>query len=94
MFVSRPLALFAFYKQGSQHESPNAGHPITAMALAIGVKLGGPTVYFNKLKAKPFFGEGREKLNKQDIVKSLKIGKRLDLLVVFLLFLALFILKV
>ncbi len=38
-------ALFHFYRYGKKHESPNAGLPISAMALAIGVKLGGDTSY-------------------------------------------------
>ena len=93
MLVSKPLKLFAFYKQGKKHESPNAGLPITAMALAIDVKLGGPTAYFNSVKKKAFFGQGKELLDNKDIVKSLKIGKKLDFLVIFLLILALLMIK-
>ena len=37
-----------------KHESINAGFPISAMALSINVKLGGPTSYFGKIKNKPF----------------------------------------
>ena len=94
MLVSKPLKIFAFYKEGRGHESPNAGLPITAMALAIEVKLGGPTRYFNQLKEKPFFGQGKEVLENEDIRKSLKIGKKIDILILFLLFLALFVIKI
>jgi len=90
MLVSKPYRLFSFYRQGKEHKSPNAGHPITAMALAIGIKLGGPTRYFNQLEDKAFFGEGREDLEKNDIVKCLKIGKKVDFFIVLLLFLASF----
>jgi adenosylcobinamide-phosphate synthase len=65
--------IFAFYKDGKKHDSPNAGHPITAMALSLGVKLGGATSYFGKIKEKPFFGKGREKIEEQDVRKALKI---------------------
>lgn len=93
MIVSKPLQIFSFYKQGSKHESPNAGHPISAMALAIDVTLGGPTVYFKKLKEKPFFGKGKDVLNKEDIVKALKIGIKIDILLILALFCASFVIK-
>ena len=54
MLISGQKDLFAFYDDGAKHESPNAGHPITAMALALGIKLGGDTSYFGKMKKKPY----------------------------------------
>jgi len=65
--------ILKFYKDGKKHDSPNAGHPITAMALSLGVKLGGDTSYFGKMKSKPFFGEGREEIRADDVEKALKI---------------------
>jgi adenosylcobinamide-phosphate synthase len=73
MLFAKKKNIFAFYKDGSKHESPNAGHPITAMALALGVKLGGNTAYFGKIKEKATFGEGREKIEASDVQKALKI---------------------
>ena len=67
--------IFAFYEDGQKHDSPNAGHPITAMALALDVKLGGDTYYFGKLKKKPFFGEGREIITDDDVLNALNLGK-------------------
>lgn len=46
-----------FYPQGRKHPSPNAGHPISAMAHACHCRLGGPTFYFGKLKPKAYFGK-------------------------------------
>ena len=77
-------ALFYFYSYGKKHDSPNAGHPISAMALAIGVKLGGDTVYFGKLKKKAFFGEGREEITSSDIELALKLRTRFDLFILLL----------
>ena len=77
-------ALFYFYNYGRKHDSPNAGHPISAMALAIGVKLGGDTVYFGKLKKKAFFGEGREEITSSDIELALKLRTRFDLFILLL----------
>jgi adenosylcobinamide-phosphate synthase len=66
---------FAFYKDGKKHDSPNAGHPITAMALVLGLKLGGDTSYFGKIKHKATFGEGREIITKEDVKNALDLGK-------------------
>ena len=73
MVASKQKDIFAFYSDGKGHDSPNAGHPITAMALALGVKLGGATRYFGRLKAKPYFGKGREKITKEDVLQALRI---------------------
>jgi len=80
-------ALFNFYRYGKKHESPNAGHPISAMALSIGVKLGGDTSYFGKLKSKPYFGDGKIDITTDDLEKALNFRKRFDiLLIIFLTF--------
>ena len=73
MLLFKQKDIFAFYNDGKKHDSPNAGHPITAMALAIGVKLGGDTYYFGKLKHKPQFGIGREIITKADLKSALRI---------------------
>lgn len=73
MLYFRKKNIFAFYKDGKKHDSPNAGLPITAMALAIGVKLGGNTSYFGEMKEKATFGNGRELIEDSDIEKALKV---------------------
>lgn len=75
MILAKQKNIFAFYEDGSKHESPNAGHPITAMALSLDVKLGGDTYYFGKLKSKPFFGKGRENITDDDVLKAINLGK-------------------
>jgi len=75
MLISGQKDLFAFYKDGKKHESPNAGHPITAMALALGVKLGGDTSYFGKVKKKPYFGKGRKTITEDDVRNALNFGR-------------------
>jgi len=77
-------ALLHFHSYGKKHDSPNAGLPISAMALAIGVKLGGDTVYFGKLKKKAFFGDGREEITSNDIRLALKLRERFDLFILLL----------
>ena len=78
MIMGRKKNIFAFYKDGKKHDSPNAGHPITAMALVLGLKLGGDTSYFGKIKKKAHFGIGREHITKNDVLKAINFGKILS----------------
>lgn len=73
MLFASKQDLFAFYEDGKKHESPNAGHPITAMALALDIKLGGKTSYFGKIKEKAYFGNGRKEITQEDLRKALKL---------------------
>ncbi|MGE4463039.1 MAG: adenosylcobinamide-phosphate synthase CbiB [Arcobacter sp.] len=84
-------ALFEFKKYGKKHDSFNAGLPISALALAINVKLGGPTSYFGKLKNKPYFGDGKEIIEKDDVLKALSLRNRLDIFIIIVLSLGVFI---
>jgi adenosylcobinamide-phosphate synthase len=84
-------ALVEFKKYGKKHDSFNAGLPISALALAINVKLGGPTSYFGKLKDKPYFGDGKEIIEKEDVLKALSLRNRLDILIIIVLSLGVFI---
>jgi adenosylcobinamide-phosphate synthase len=85
LFFKSTKALKEFYAFGAKHESPNAGHPISAMALALGIKLGGPTSYFGKIKDKAYFGEGKEDITKEDISKALNFKSILDALLLIIL---------
>ncbi len=46
--------------QGANHKSPNAGYPEAAMAGALAMKLGGPSIYHGQLVVKPFIGKGSD----------------------------------
>jgi adenosylcobinamide-phosphate synthase len=85
IFFKSKIALIKFYKQGKEHESPNAGHPISAMALALNISLGGPTSYFGKIKNKPYFGNGKKDILKKDVLEALTFKKSFDLFVFFIL---------
>jgi len=87
MAVGKQKNLFAFYKNGAKHESPNAGHPITAMALSLGIKLGGDTAYFGTIKKKAFFGTGRENITAQDLQNMLRFAKKIDTAIIGILIL-------
>ncbi|MGE4456637.1 MAG: adenosylcobinamide-phosphate synthase CbiB [Arcobacteraceae bacterium] len=82
-------ALLGFYFFGKFHESPNAGHPISAMALSLDISLGGDTSYFGKIKHKPYFGDGKKEITKEDLSKALSLQIRLDLFIIVFLILGL-----
>lgn len=86
LFFSKKVFL-EFYKYGKKHESFNAGLPISAFALALNVKLGGPTSYFGKIKNKPFFGDGKENIENSDVLKALEFKTRLDIFIIIVLIL-------
>lgn len=86
LFFSKKVFL-EFYKYGKKHESFNAGLPISAFALALNVKLGGPTSYFGKIKNKPFFGDGKENIENSDVLKALAFKTRLDIFIIIVLIL-------
>ncbi len=73
------------FSYGKLHESPNAGYPISALGFSIGVKLGGDTSYFGKIKQKPHFCEGKVDISKDDILNSLKLRVRFDIFIVLIL---------
>lgn len=85
MFIGKRKYIFSFYKDGKKHDSPNAGHPITAMALVVGVKLGGDTSYFGKIKKKPYFGEGEKIITKQYLKTTLNQRDKIDFIILTLL---------
>lgn len=87
LFFFSKKALFEFGKFGKKHDSLNAGFPISAIALGLGVKLGGPTSYFGKLKEKPFFGRGREIIENYDVLNALSIKRKLDIFIIIVLIL-------
>jgi adenosylcobinamide-phosphate synthase len=73
MLFAREKNIFSFYNDGKKHDSPNAGHPITAMAIALNLKLGGDTYYFGKLKHKATFGRGKENIESADVLRALEL---------------------
>ncbi len=93
MIVNLKWPLWQFYPQGKQHDSPNAGHPITAMALNINAQLGGDTVYFGQLKAKPYFGHhnATKTQTKQHVKRCLSHRNRVDMFLYSLIIFAIIV---
>ncbi|EDZ63284.1 cobalamin biosynthesis protein [Sulfurimonas gotlandica GD1] len=85
MLLFKQKDIFSFYENGAKHDSPNAGHPITAMAMSLDISLGGDTYYFGKLKEKPYFGSGRIEIKESDVRKALSLRGKVDSTVAVLL---------
>jgi len=53
-----------------RHASPNSGHPEATVAGALGVRLGGPSVYFGTIVDKPWLGDDRRAIDAEDILRT------------------------
>jgi adenosylcobinamide-phosphate synthase len=51
-------SLRVWRRDRNDHPSPNAGQCESAMAGALGVRLGGRNVYFGRSEVRPFLGDG------------------------------------
>jgi adenosylcobinamide-phosphate synthase len=58
-------------RDGSKAASPNAGRPEAALAGALGVRLGGPSIYFGRLVDKPYIGDPGLALNSRHYRQAL-----------------------
>jgi adenosylcobinamide-phosphate synthase len=81
LFLSRK-AISMIVRDGKKHDSLNAGYPISAIAGACNIKLGGDTSYFGKIKSKPHFGDGKTNIENEDILKALSFQKRADIFII------------
>ena len=59
--------LRVWWQDRRKHPSPNAGHPESFVAGALGVRLGGPTVYPHGTVEKAWLGSGRQELTVDDV---------------------------
>ena len=59
-FESSRNAFRIMRRDGKRHSSPNSGFPEAAMAGALGVRLGGPSMYEGQKVYKPFIGDEKE----------------------------------
>lgn len=79
-----------FLRDRKNHSSPNSGHPESAVAGLLGVRLGGANHYFGKLVNKPTIGDQAVEIVPKHIEKS---GQIMVLSEVTMFSLALIILK-
>lgn len=72
-------------RDGNKLESPNAGYPISAMAGALGVALGGDASYHGKIKHKPTLGLALNPVDKSALTQALQMKTGINLIVLSLL---------
>ncbi|MBI2557084.1 MAG: cobalamin biosynthesis protein CobD [Planctomycetes bacterium] len=61
------------FQDGRKHESPNSGIPEAAIAGALGVQLGGESMYQGEFVEKPFIGNAKNLLTIESIDTAIKI---------------------
>ena len=65
--------LKAVRRDASRHRSPNAGWPETAVAGALGLRLGGPRQYGDRFVDDAWMGDGRVQVTPEDIGRALRL---------------------
>ena len=60
-------------RDGQKHPSPNSGIPEAAIAGALGIRLGGPSIYNDIASDKPFIGDPQKNVCFDDINSTSKI---------------------
>jgi len=74
-------------KFGRAHSSPNAGYPEAALAGALNATFGGAHLYFGEWVNKPLIGENKRDFNKNDLIKTVKIIRRTEVVFVLMILL-------
>jgi adenosylcobinamide-phosphate synthase len=67
-----------------KHVSPNAGHSESFVAGALGIRLGGPTVYHEEIVEKPWLGDGHERVGADHIRRCCRLIYRSGWLAILL----------
>jgi adenosylcobinamide-phosphate synthase len=63
-------SLYTLSRDRLNHSSPNSGHSEAAVAGALGVQLGGPSIYFGRKVEKPTIGDATRPIEPMDILRS------------------------
>lgn len=66
-------AMATVLRDGQNHLSPNAGIPEAAVAGALGIQLGGTSLYGGQIVEKPFIGDSTKSIEQDDIARSHRI---------------------
>lgn len=85
LLVAKRLHLLrAVWKNGPRHASPNSGYPEAALACIMGFRFGGPHYYFGQLFDKPYIGEKERPLVMADMIMSVRLNRRVEVVMVVL----------
>lgn len=66
-------ALRIGWRDRNNHKSPNCAWSEGAVAGALGIRLGGPNVYFGELVEKPWIGDEVREVNQRDILIAIRL---------------------
>jgi adenosylcobinamide-phosphate synthase len=66
-----------------KHDSPNSAHAESFVAGALGLRLGGPTLYADGMKSKPWLGDGRAEAGPADIRRTVTLLRVTGWIVLF-----------
>ncbi|MCQ8241300.1 adenosylcobinamide-phosphate synthase CbiB [Rhizosaccharibacter radicis] len=69
-------AVRAVRRDARHHRSPNAGWPEAAMAGALGLRIGGPRRYGDRMVQDNWMGDGRAEAGAADIDRALRLYRR------------------
>lgn len=78
-------AFMIWLRDGNQNPSPNAGQSQAAFAGALGIQLGGTSIYREKILSKPLIGKGVESLQPLHILRAIRLMVTALLLLLLLL---------
>lgn len=73
-------ALATWFHDGAKHKSPNAGHPESAMAGALQVRLGGENFYDGQPLATAFLGEKFPRASVRDAKQAIRLAAAVSVL--------------
>jgi adenosylcobinamide-phosphate synthase len=63
----------AMLRDGTKNPSPNSGYPEAGFAGALGIQLGGATIYKGTVHHKQFLGDKEKDIEVEDIGKSIRL---------------------
>lgn len=78
-------SLRIYFRDRSNHASPNSAHPEAAAAGALGIQFGGTTSYFGRVYNKPTIGDKKREFEREDIKKNIKLMYGASLLTMLLI---------
>jgi adenosylcobinamide-phosphate synthase len=74
LWPSRAVKSFAaMLRDGTKNPSPNSGYPEAGFAGALGIQLGGDTMYKGVVHQKQFLGDKEKDIEAEDIGKSMRL---------------------
>lgn len=64
----------SWVRDRNKTDSPNSGHPESAMAGALGIRFGGKVSYFGKIYEKPYIGVEKNKLSFETVKSAIRLS--------------------